>query len=109
MLYPVGFYFWKALAQGTEWEFSFYLKKNEKESWATLPEFIVKVVFFALTDFTFSDILPKAIWGTKDVGIYADWLLKKSSVMILMSWAVNSRFFEDTIKKLCNGDVISKA
>ena len=55
------------------------MKEGEEEYVSSWPEFIIKASIFPIIDFVIGDLLLKVIWGTRDVGIYVDWLFKLSS------------------------------
>ena len=97
IVYP-SFFFFKALASGTKWEWKFGHHEEERGcDWLAL---FVKMPILVLIERTCRDFLPNLIWGTKDVGRYADMIVKSSMLAVPMIWLLNSTWLQHQIDKL---------
>ena len=106
MVYNFSFYFWKAQVQGTDQQMEFYMKEGEEEYVSSWPEFMIKAPIFATVDFIIRDRLPILVCGTKDVGVYTEWIFKNGLETGILGWIYNSKWLDQQIKSiasLCGG------
>ena len=96
---PTVFYFFKAVAQETRWQWRIG-SEPEKENGVDLVTFFIKIVLFLLSEYVFRDAIPKAVWGTKDVGIYPDFLVRHLLYCVVGFWLLNSEWVQYFIEKL---------
>lgn len=98
LIVPPSFFFFKALAAGTEWQWTF--GQGEKERGCDFMSLFVKIFAFLIIEFTCRNFLPNLIYGTKDVGIYPDFILKTAMQVAPMVWVLNSKWLQYKIDQL---------
>jgi len=91
--YIVAFYLHKAYyynykKDATELKLSW--KEGETASYATIPEFIIRIVFIVAIDHVFTNMLPIYLFGTKDLHMQFDFLIKKVSFSLALASYANS-------------------
>lgn len=61
----------------------------------------VKIIAFLIIEFICRNLIPNLVWGTKDVGRYADFIVKIAMQVAPMVWVLNSMWLQHKIDTLC--------
>jgi len=78
--------------QKMKWE------EGDEESYASLPEFIIRAALIGMIDYMCSSFIPINIFGTKNLHMQFDFMIKKCLFTLTLCFVVNSKHIEETLR-----------
>lgn len=107
--YIVAFYLHKAYhynykKDATELKLGW--KEGDTTSYATIIEFIIRIVFVGAIDLVFTHVLPIYIFGTKDLHMQFDFLIKKVSFSLALASYANSQTVETKLMSFFRPNIL---
>ena len=107
--YVVAFYLHKAYyynykKDATQMKLSW--KEGDTESYATVLEFIIRIAVVGALDHVCTDMLPIALFGTKNLHMQFDFLIKKVSFTLALASYANSQTVETKIMSFFRPDIL---
>lgn len=107
--YIVAFYLHKAYYYNYKKdakELKLSWKEGDTASYATVLEFIIRIVFVGAIDHVFTHVLPIYIFGTKNLHMQFDFLIKKVSFSVALASYANSQTVETKIMSLFRPNIL---
>ena len=88
--YPLVFYFYKAIKFIRGSPLKFKMDDNQPESRASLIEALARIIICLILDQIFTVIIPLGVYGTKNLGMYQDMIIKKFFFITSICYVLNS-------------------
>lgn len=88
MAYPLlgpFYYFWLYIKHQPTLNKYFFISTEHFENQIGVIEAVTRIVLLIFFDVFFSDILPKTLFGTKDLEVFPDLILRKSTICLGIS------------------------
>ena len=97
-------YFYNYKKDATELKLSW--KEGDTASYATILEFIIRIACVGAIDHLLTNMLPIYIFGTKNLHMLWDFLIKKLSFSLALALVANSQTVETKIMSLFRPDIL---
>ena len=88
MAYPLLgpiYYFWLYIKHEPSLNKYFYISTEHFVNQIGVIESVIRIGLLIFFDVFFSDILPKALFGTKDLEVFPDLILRKTTICVGIS------------------------